>query len=177
MRALLFVLMVIACLFVRSVIAHGQVDGGNAGALTIDSPTARSVDAPSPDAAELLKEVQAFRAARTSGDKSATYLAAAGIASLALKFLLDLLKSLKAEDLTDRAKHALPWVVSGLGVVVAVVARYAAGETWTNAVILGGAAPGAVLVHELATGFRGLFLKKPGLPLPDDDRPQPPQAA
>lgn len=168
LRVLLFLFMVIACLCVRAALARGQVDGGNFDFAGAWSNVGGGTDVP---VSELLKDVQVLRAAKVSGDKSAMYLAIAGIVSLALKFLLDLLKGLKQEELTDRAKHALPWVISVLGVVVMVITKYAAGETWTNAIILGGAAPGSVLVHELATGFKGLFLKKPGLPLPDDKDP------
>ena len=145
MRYILFFLMVIACLFVHTIVSHADEPAGQ----------------PAPSVDELQKEITTLRAARVSGDKASTYMAWAALVSLALKVVVDRVKKIPENELTDKAKHAIPWIVSGLGAAGAVAWKYSTGETWTNAIILGGAGPGSILVDNLWSGFIGLITKKP----------------
>ena len=83
---------------------------------------------------------------------TARHVALAGVLAVVLKFLLDLAMSIK--DPTDKAKKWLPWVCSGLGVLIGFVTYLAAGSSWIDAAILGAGAPAAVLVNELANALR-----------------------
>lgn len=73
--------------------------------------------------------------------------AIAGLIAVILNLLLTGLK--KVMKLTKSKKKWLPYVALGLGVVIAVVERYALGGGWGDAILYGGAGPGAVVVQEL----------------------------
>jgi F0F1-type ATP synthase membrane subunit a len=83
-------------------------------------------------------------------------LIAAGSA-LVLKFAVDFLMHLT--NPRDSVKKVLPWILAVLGVVVGVLDAYIGGASWFNAVIIGGAAPGAVLVNEMTNALRTLLQK------------------
>ena len=73
--------------------------------------------------------------------------AIAGLIAVLLNLLLTGLK--KVMKLTKSKKKWLPYVALGLGVVIAIVERYALGGGWGDAILYGGAGPGAVVVQEL----------------------------
>jgi hypothetical protein len=106
---------------------------------------------------DLLKDIVALRAAH---DKTSMYMAVAAIVAIFLKYAIDFLQSIKSEELSDKGKHAIPWICSVLGIATAIAAKYGAGDTWTNAIILGGGAPAAVLFHNLTEALKGLLVKK-----------------
>lgn len=145
------------------------VEPGGAHVITLDTqreggPPAKLVPGPSSAAGteiiELRREVERLHAAREGGDEAGSRMAIAAIIALVLKTAVSAFKKVKTEELTDGAKKAIPWIVAALGAVVAVLTHFAMGETWTNAIILGGGPPGAVLVHNLWETGIGL-IKKP----------------
>lgn len=115
---------------------------------------------PDPTPAVVVKELISLRAAKANGDKTAVYLAVAALIALALKVLVDRLKKIPVSDLNDKAKHAIPWAIALLSFAAAVIWKYSMGATWTNAIVLGGGGPGAILVDNLWDAFIGL-IKKP----------------
>lgn len=78
--------------------------------------------------------------------------AIAGLIAVALNLLLTGLK--RGMKLTKAKKKWLPYVALGLGVVIAVVERYALSGTWFDAILYGGAGPGAVFVQELVGAWK-----------------------
>jgi hypothetical protein len=119
-----------------------------------------SIGAPDDTVIMVFKDVEALRAAAKAGDKAATYLAISALVAFGLKWIITFLQSLKVDDLTDKAKRAIPWICAALGVGVGVTSKFAMGTTWTNAIILGGGPPGAVLFHELVEAAKGFLFKK-----------------
>lgn len=96
-----------------------------------------------------------------NANKTKYHLLAAAALAAVLKWLLDLLMHLKQPR--DRVKQVLPWLLSVGGVIIAVLDSYIGGASLPNALVLGGAAPGAVLVNELGNALKAA-LQKPGSP-------------
>lgn len=117
------------------------------------------------DVGALLKEVTALRTAvgqaKSTGDSHTLFLAVAGGLALLLKFAVSGLKKIPEDELSDKAKNVIPVALTVAGGLTVVLTHYAANEGWTNSIILGGAAPGAVLAHELWGALVGLLKKKP----------------
>jgi hypothetical protein len=104
-------------------------------------------------------------ARRIAEEKDATtqwYLALAVALALALKWLVDLLVHLG--DPRDGVRQALPWLLAVLGVAVGALDAYLSGARWTDAAILGAAAPGAVVVNELGNALRRALQKPTAAP-------------
>lgn len=95
-----------------------------------------------------------IKAVQVASDTTAKHMALAGLLAVILKFILDALS--RITNLKDSVKRYLPLVCAALGVGVALLTKYAMGSTWTDAVILGGGAPMAVMVNEVLN-----MLKKP----------------
>ena len=178
MRYFLFVLLVAACLIVKTFVVWGQ-PLPFVGVEQPPSPIVNDLLIPASqpdgggesDLTVLVQEVARLRTAKSSGDTAGTRMAIAALIAFVLKWLVSALKKIKTEELSDKAKQIIPWIVMVLGVVVAVVAHYGMNENWTNAIILGGGPPGAVLFHNLWESFVNLIKKKPTPSV------EPPQAA
>jgi hypothetical protein len=112
------------------------------------SPPARVVLDTQPTILQQLKELQAaYRAAKDNTDKSARMLLWAGAIATALKFLLDLLGRLAG------GKTWMPLVALGMAVPIGLLSHFAAGHSWFDSILVAGAGPGAVFVHELIKRF------------------------
>lgn len=171
----LFVLLVAACLIVKTFVAWGQ-PLPFVGVEHPPSPITNdfAIVTASPDGGvgaadiqELAREVARLRAAAVIKPKDGGAewrMAIAALIAFVLKWTVSALKKIKTEELSDKAKQIIPWIVMVLGVVVAVAAHYGMNENWTNAIILGGGPPGAVLFHNLWESFVNLIKKKPAEP-------------
>jgi hypothetical protein len=118
-----------------------------AAGTTTETPTEPEVGS-NEDLLNKLKEAkQAYDELRDEqGQVSKKYLIAALIAALA-NLLLSVIK--RVMKLTGKAKRVLPWAAMGLGLIVGVLSHYAGGTSWMDAILYGGAAPGAIIIQEL----------------------------
>lgn len=126
----------------------------SAAALTTPAITTDSTVPPAPEKSleEQLKEAQAAYQAIKNSTPDKKDLAIAAFIAVLMNLLLTGVK--KVMKLTDKAKKWLPFVALGLGLVIAVLQKYALGGGWVQALIYGGAGPGAVFVQELFNLFR-----------------------
>lgn len=84
------------------------------------------------------------------------------VAAFVLKKLMDFLMNLRAPK--PAVKKALPWILTALGAIIAVIDAWLNGTPWTSAVLLAGAAPGAVVMNELGNALRGALSSEPTAP-------------
>lgn len=111
------------------------------------------VPAPEKDLKEQLKEAREKYDELKDASPTEKKLAIAAFIAVLLNLLLTGLK--KVMKFTKKGKKYLPWIALSLGVVIVMVEKFALGGSWVEAIIYGGAGPGAVLVQELL----GLFKK------------------
>lgn len=131
-----------------SMVARAQSDAG------VDAPAAATqptVPAPVCDLKCQLDEAktayQTLKAAQSGADQDLIKFAWAGLIAAILKILIQLLERLT--KLTDKGKKVIPLIAMGIGVLIAMLSKFAMGTTWFDAILLGGAGPGAVFVNEL----------------------------
>jgi hypothetical protein len=135
------------------------------GLAAADEPTIQVPAVASVSPEDLVKEIARLQAARAdyvkSGDKTMMMMAIAAGVALFLKLLIDGIQQWK--DLSDRAMKAIPIVCTALSGAIIVLDKFAGGDTWVNALILGGGPLASVAVNEIHNALK----KKPtGLPLP-----------
>lgn len=127
----------------------------------------------SPD--DLVKEVARLKSAQAtanaSGDKTAMMAAIAAAIALVLKVTIDAVQQWK--DLSDKAMKAIPLVCSVLSAIVIALDKFAGGDSWLNALILGGGPLAAVVVNELHNALK----KSPPTIAPLKPEPLPDPAA
>jgi len=82
---------------------------------------------------------------------SPTLVGYAGLAALALRYLVAAIEA--RNDWTPEQKRRIPVVLVALG-ALATAAAHLAGQPLGDALVLGGGAPGAVLVNELINGMK-----------------------
>lgn len=154
-RALLFaVAMLAAAPLATSYAQDGPPPAADAA--VIATPPGAPIVAPAlptvqpPSAQDTLQAVNnALSAARGT---TAQHMAIAALIAILLRYLLMALEALMG--MNRETKVILPWVCSGLGVLLAVITRYAAGSSWIDSVIIGGAGPGAVLWNEVLNAVK-----------------------
>jgi len=112
------------------------------------------------DAKDVADAVKAFKDAKTAGDKLATRLGLMVLLAACFKVLLSLLKFTSEWWKGDKAKLVLRISTLGLGIVVALLSHFAAGEGWMSAIMLGISGPLAISFHELFDVIVGLVQKK-----------------
>jgi len=123
-------------------------------AVDTPAPATEVVVAPEPGSNEDLaqrlevavEKIDALRNRKEEGGSPLKYLIAAMIAALA-NLLLSIVK--RAAKLNGSAKKMLPWASMGLGLVIGIFGHYVVGTTMIDAILYGGAGPGAIIIQEL----------------------------
>jgi hypothetical protein len=157
----LFVAAILAAT-IASPLALAQYDAAPAAvavtAPVVDAPAPTAEPAPVPvvepgsnaDLANKLevavKEIDDLRNRDKEEGSPLKYLIAAIIAALA-NLLLSIVK--RAAKLNGKAKKMLPWASMGLGLVIGIAGYYVVGTTMIDAILYGGAGPGAIIIQEL----------------------------
>lgn len=95
---------------------------------------------------EVLDAKDAIKAFKDADATEKTLLFAAMMAAL-LNLLLTGIK--RVMKLTTKGRKVLPWVALGAGLLIAIFERFVLGGSWMEAIIYGGAGPGAIIVEEL----------------------------
>jgi hypothetical protein len=103
-------------------------------------------------AVEIARDIATVRATAAAGDKMATRMAIAAALAVLIKLLVEALQ--KMTDVSAKAMKAIPIICTALGGVYVVLARFAAGEDWVNAVIVGAAPLGSVAINELHNALK-----------------------
>ena len=127
--------------------------------------------------APLVSDVQAaaaaeakLKAASSAKDTTAIHMALAALIASVLKLLLDLLQRLS--DVPPKVKRFFPLICAALSVGITVLAKYAAGSTWPDALIVGvGGGLGATLVNELHNMIKAPPPPSGSLPVADTATP------
>jgi hypothetical protein len=117
------------------------------------------------DATEVAAAIQAYKADKAAGDKTATRLALMLLLAAIFKVLLSAVKF--TSDFWKGPKGALALRVSTLvlGIAVFLTAHLGAGETVINAGLLALSGPLAISFHELFDIIVGLVQKTPATPI------------
>jgi hypothetical protein len=116
------------------------------------------------DAKGVADAVKAYQAEKKEGDKHAARLALMALLAAVFKILLSCVKFTSEFWKGKKGKAALRITTLSLGIVVALVSHFAAGESWTSAIMLGVSGPLAISVHELFDVIVNLVQKKPAEP-------------
>lgn len=147
--------------------------GSGSGSAVAQPPVVPSTDSAIPPAPEKalsdqLKDVQqAYKDLKSSSPEEKDLAIAAFIAILMNLLLTGVKRVMK---LTSKGKKWLPFVALGLGLVIAIVQKFALGGGWVQALIYGGAGPGAVIVQEMLNFFKK---SEPTPPAPTPPEPTP----
>ncbi len=160
MRKFSIVTFIIVVLFgycIASAIATGgmiveQACADSGSAVVIPPPPADSTAQPAPVVSPLqqLKDLQAaYEALKSNKDKSARMLLWAAAIAAALKLLLSGINLLAGK----KPKQWLALIALGLGVPIYLLSHFVAGHGWFDSILVAGAGPGAVFVHELIKFF------------------------
>jgi hypothetical protein len=130
--------------------------------LAVSAPTVVSAQpAPNPAAqvdlklddpiAELARIKTQFSALKQSreqkDDQNAKLIAAAGLLAAVLRFVMSALQ--RYASMTGQWRDRIPGLMLIMGAFVTVLSRYTAGLDWYQAIMVGGAGPGAVLMDQL----------------------------
>lgn len=89
----------------------------------------------------------AARGVEHAESTTAQHMAIAALLAVIFRVLVQVGK--KVLDVAPQSKVAIPWICAVLGTLSAICAHYAAGSSWINAIIVGAAGPGTVVLHEL----------------------------
>lgn len=95
--------------------------------------------------AELKTKYEQLKAARSGTDGDLTLLAWAAMIAAALKVLLSAFN----RWVFSETKSWTKWIALGAAVPIALLSHYALGHTLFESLIVAGAGPGAIIVHEL----------------------------
>jgi len=116
------------------------------------------------DAKGVADAVKAYQDVKKEGDKQTARLALMALLAAIFKILLSCVKFTSEFWKGKRGKTALRITTLSLGVIVALVSHFAAGESWTSAIMLGVSGPLAISIHELFDIVVNLVQKKPAGP-------------
>jgi len=113
------------------------------------------------DAKGVVEAFVALKAAKSAGDKAAAKLGLMLLLAAIFKVLLSCVKFTGEFWKGVKGKLALRLSTLVLGIAVALLAHFGAGEDWMSAVMLGISGPLAISFHELFDIIVGLVQKKP----------------
>ncbi len=137
-----------ALVVLLAIVPRVHADTGSGSAVLVDAGSS-SASAPAP-AASPLDELSTLKAKydalrEAQKGKSPTLLLWAGLIAAALKLALSLFSRYVARETKSWTK----WVALGAAVPIALLSYYAGGTSLFDALVLAGAGPGAIIVHEL----------------------------
>lgn len=141
--------------FSTATFAQGTGASGSGSAVTVDSGSgmgsgssvAKPTSVTDKSLLDQLNEIRTEYAAYKNSTPAGKDLALAGLLAVLLNLALTAVK--KIMSITDKGKKWLPWVATGLGILITILDKYALGGGWVQALIYGAAGPGAVVIQEL----------------------------
>ena len=113
------------------------------------------------DAKGVADAVKSYKDAKSSGNKLAARLGLMALLAAVFKVLLSCLKFTSEFWKGDKGKIVLRLSTLVLGIAVALLSHFAAGEDWMSAIMLGISGPLAISFHELFDIIVALVQKKP----------------